>query len=94
MENWLLSQDVYVYKYDNCRCSEDTQSDWIELSNFNIKLKDRAYSRMCGTLSDRRTAQSDGNFFRVTFVSNDVYDATGFQAKYKCTDIVEGITVN
>ncbi len=42
-------------------------------------------NRFCGTKeeSKRKTVKSDGNFFRVTFKSNDVYDATGFEAFYQ-----------
>ena len=69
-----------------CRCTEDTQSDFVEFSNFNIKLKDRKMTRFCGTREDDKTkkeVKSDGNFFRVTFKSNDVYDSTGFEAFYQ-----------
>ena len=67
------------------RCVEDTQSDFVEFSNFNVKLKDRKMDRYCGTMEDsrRKTVKSDGNFFRVTFKSNNVYDATGFEAFYQ-----------
>lgn len=67
------------------RCVEDTQSDYVEFSNFNIKLKDRKMARLCGTKEEhqKKEVKSDGNFFRVTFKSNDVYDATGFQAFYQ-----------
>ena len=42
-------------------------------------------NRFCGTKeeSKKKTVNSDGNFFRVTFKSNDVYDATGFEAFYQ-----------
>jgi hypothetical protein len=32
--------------------------------------------------SGAKSIRSDGNFFRVTFQSNDIYDATGFLATY------------
>ena len=71
--------------YKIYRCVEDTQSDYVEFSNFNVELKDRKMSRFCGTKeeSKKKTVNSDGNFFRVTFKSNDVYDATGFEAFYQ-----------
>jgi len=53
-------------------CTEDTQSDFVEFSNFNIKLKDRKMTRFCGTREDdknKKEVKSDGNFFRVTFKS-------------------------
>ena len=44
---------------------------------------------MCGTVTDKKKkkiADSDGNFFRVTFHSDEVYDATGFKAVYEFRD--------
>ena len=68
-----------------CSCGEDTQSDYVEFSNFNVELMDRKMRRMCGTKSSdvRNDVTSDGNFFRVTFKSNDAYDATGFESFYQ-----------
>jgi len=66
-------------------CGEDTQSDYVEFSNFNVELMDRKMRRKCGKKSSnvRNFVESDGNFFRVTFKSNDAYDATGFEAFYQ-----------
>ena len=59
----------------------------MEFSNFNIDLTDRKMDRFCGTKEQnsqkKNAVNSDGNFFRVTFKSNDVYDATGFEAFYQ-----------
>ena len=57
----------------------------MEFSNFNVQLMDRKMRRMCGAKSSsaRHAVTSDGNFFRVTFKSNDAYDATGFTALYQ-----------
>ena len=76
----------------HCRCTETTQSDYVEFSNFNIKLKDRKMYRFCGTEEEnqKKTVHSDGNFFRVTFKSNDIYDATGFEAFYQFMKQEEG----
>ena len=69
-------------------CLPNTHSDFIELSNFNVPLSDRKLMPLCGNNRDplisprMTTVTSDGNFFRVTFKSNDVYDATGFNATY------------
>ena len=75
------------------RCAADTDSDYVELSNFNVEVVDRKMSRLCGTTSSptsnslpqgvSNVYRSDSSFFRVTFYSNDVYDATGFQASYQ-----------
>ena len=74
------------------RCDAETESDYVELSNFNVELVDRKMSRLCGTTSSSINAslppgvnslyRSDSSFFRVTFYSNDVFDATGFQATF------------
>ena len=67
------------------RCLETTQSDYVEFSNFNIKLVDRKMNRLCGAKDEHihKDAISDGNFFRVTFKSNNEFDATGFEAFYQ-----------
>jgi len=88
------------------RCQEETKSDFVEFSNFNINVHDRKMERFCGRSEsevvgfnlnkeedfkfqvaddERRSIRSDGNFFRVTFHSNAVYDASGFSAIYKFT---------
>lgn len=73
------------YRIRACSCGEETQSDYVEFSNFNVELMDRKMRRKCGTKSSnmRNAVTSDGNFFRVTFKSNDAYDATGFEAFYQ-----------
>ena len=42
-------------------------------------------SRFCGQKMEqqKKEVHSDGNFFRVTFKSNDIYDATGFESFYQ-----------
>lgn len=58
----------------------------MEMSNFNLYMSDRKLGRMCGKdwqQRNDRTFMSDNNFFRVTFKSNNVYDATGFSAFYQ-----------
>lgn len=68
-------------------CGPETLSDSIELSNFDAPLSDRKLLPLCGSNIDapRRHHKylSDGSFFRVTFRSNDRYDATGFRASYR-----------
>ena len=67
------------------RCDEESQSDFVEFSNFNVKLIDRKMNRLCGAkaMTVKNNVNSDGNFFRVTFKSNVIYDATGFEAFYQ-----------
>lgn len=64
------------------RCLESSQSDYIEFSNFNVPLTDRKMPRLCGAGSSY-SILSDGTFFRVTFVSNDIFDGTGFSGRYE-----------
>lgn len=66
-----------------CSCLEETQSDYVEFSNFNIHLIDRKMKRLCGSDHQQIVVHSDGSFFRVTFRSNDVYESTGFKAAYQ-----------
>jgi len=75
----IIFQDVRF------RCLEKTRSDYVEFSNFNIQLIDRKMKRFCGEKHQHfvSTVSSDGSFFRVTFRSNDVFEATGFEAFYQ-----------
>ena len=101
MELLLISlsyRNILHFPYDQtfmiisnftCSCNDETQSDWVTFSNYEIGTKDRRYNPLCGTVNDKKkkhVADSDGNFFRVTFHSNDVYDATGFKAVYEFKD--------
>ena len=63
------------------RCSDDTESDYIEFSNFRVP--DRKMTRYCDIQKPPSMFKSDGEFFRVTFRSNAVFDATGFEAIYQ-----------
>ena len=76
-------------------CNKASQSDFVEFSNFNVELMDRKMARYCGTTDNlpRRTVSSDSNFFRVTFHSNNVYDATGFEAFYQFRRVEGNIEV-
>jgi len=67
------------------RCLEETESDYVTFSNFNVDLIDRKMSPLCGNdvITGKTYVVSDGNFFRVTFWSNGVYDAVGFSAYYQ-----------
>ena len=60
-------------------CTSVTASDYVEFSNH--RSADRKIPRHCGLLKPK-TVESEGNFFRVTFKSNDRFDGTGFQAVY------------
>ncbi|XP_065073281.1 suppressor of lurcher protein 1 [Ochlerotatus camptorhynchus] len=60
-------------------CDEDSASDYVEFSNFITR--DRKFLMYCGLRRDL-IVRSDGRFFRVTMVSNDRLDGTGFRALY------------
>ncbi|KAK6628449.1 hypothetical protein RUM43_002263 [Polyplax serrata] len=68
-------------------CEAISASDYVEFSNY--MARDRKYSRYCGQLKPF-LVQSDREFFRVTFRSNDRLDGTGFKAFYQFAGEVEG----
>ena len=87
-ESYTISIGTKFY-FNLHRCSEETQSDWVTFSNYQIGIDDRRYEHLCGQVTDKKKkkiADSDGNFFRVTFHSDEVYDATGFKAVYEFRD--------
>lgn len=65
------------------KCEEETKSDYVAFSNF-FTTRDRKMDRYCGLRTGKNnTVKSDGEFFKVTFKSNGIYDAHGFQAQYR-----------
>ena len=58
----------------------ETSSDYVEFSNY--KSIDRKIPRHCG-LKKPKIIESEGDFFRVTFKSNDRFDGTGFEAFFQ-----------
>ena len=71
-------------------CDEDSHSDFVEFSNY--MPVDRKFDRQCGTIKDLKM-KSDRKFFRVTFRSNDRYDATGFHATYQFNKVANHLTI-
>ncbi|CAK9295177.1 unnamed protein product [Gordionus sp. m RMFG-2023] len=61
-------------------CIGNSESDYLELSNY--RSVDRKFPRYCGG-NKPTTIESDNNFFRITFKSNSLFDATGFEAHYQ-----------
>ncbi|CAH0559455.1 unnamed protein product [Brassicogethes aeneus] len=70
-------------------CEAISASDYVEFSNF--LTRDKKYSRHCGQ-SKEFDIESDRQFFRVTFRSNDRLDAIGFNATYHFMNEVETYT--
>ncbi|CAG7721938.1 unnamed protein product [Allacma fusca] len=71
-------------------CDEESHSDYVEFSNY--MPVDRKFDRQCGTIKDLKM-KSDRKFFRVTFRSNDRYDATGFHATYQFNNVANHLTI-
>lgn len=55
-------------------------SDYVEFSNY--MTEDNRFGRYCGQMKEFHV-ESDRNFFKVTFRSNDRLDGTGFKAIYQ-----------
>jgi len=66
-------------------CDDDTQSDYLEFSNFQ-NAHDKKLQRYCGTSQPLNVLQnpviSEGSFMQMSFVSNGVTDGTGFEATF------------
>ncbi|KAH7948095.1 hypothetical protein HPB52_018458 [Rhipicephalus sanguineus] len=71
-------------------CLSDTASDYVEFSNF--RTVDRKIPRHCGNLRPTKI-ESDADFFRVSFKSNDKFDGTGFEAFYQFRNNPDPFTV-
>ncbi|XP_042900204.1 suppressor of lurcher protein 1 isoform X1 [Parasteatoda tepidariorum] len=71
-------------------CLSETASDYVEFSNY--KTVDRKLARHCG-IQKPKLIESDADFFRVVFSSNDKFDATGFEAFYQFRKQVDPFTV-
>lgn len=67
--------------FNSSRCDGHDNSDFVEFSNF-LHTGDRKMHRYCGNRPSYEPVISDGAFFKVTFVSNEKYDAEGFKAIY------------
>lgn len=75
---FLLSKK---YSYiSHFRCEAVSASDYVEFSNY--MTEDSRYGRYCGRMKEFHV-ESERNFFKVTFRSNDRLDGTGFKAMYQ-----------
>ncbi|CAH0723631.1 unnamed protein product, partial [Brenthis ino] len=61
-------------------CEAVSASDYVEFSNY--MTEDSRYGRYCGRMKEFHV-ESERNFFKVTFRSNDRLDGTGFKAMYQ-----------
>ncbi|XP_022241533.1 dorsal-ventral patterning tolloid-like protein 1 [Limulus polyphemus] len=64
-------------------CTEETASDYVEFSSKRSAVFKLA--RHCG-LNKPKTIESEGDFFLVTFRSNNQFDGMGFKAFYQFTN--------
>lgn len=77
----MIPTTCFVNKKFICfRCEAVSASDYVEFSNYMIE--DNRYGRYCGQMKEFHV-ESDRNFFKVTFRSNDRLDGTGFKAIYQ-----------
>lgn len=62
-------------------CTEDTESDYIFYDN----------KRFCGDKVEfMENITKKSNYFKIKFVTNDVYDAMGFLASYRFENLQDG----
>lgn len=67
------------------QCEDSTHSDYVLFSNY--KTVDRTNKRFCGANTPLKgPVQSESNYFRMVFFTNDIFDATGFYAHYQFLD--------
>ena len=62
----------------------------MEFSNF-IHGGDRQFEPFCGNRPSYPPIKSDSSFFRVTFTSNNKFDANGFKARYRFIEGKESV---
>ena len=83
--------DVYV----TYRCEDETQSDYVSVTSHQV-TDDNVTSgkRMCGAqYTDVEQVRSETNHLYIEFRSNEVFDATGFEAVYQFCSPVHGTTI-
>lgn len=68
------------------RCEASSASDYVEFSNH--MTEDTRFGRYCGLMKEFHV-ESERNFFKVTFRSNDRLDGTGFKAIYQFLEITD-----
>lgn len=68
------------------RCEAVSASDYVEFSNY--MTEDNRYGRYCGQMKEFHV-ESERNFFKVTFRSNDRLDGTGFKAIYQFLEVTD-----
>ncbi|KAK3098030.1 hypothetical protein FSP39_015488 [Pinctada imbricata] len=67
--------------YGSCE-DEVEKSDYVAYSNFR-DAADKGSKRLCGKMRSTHTLISDGAYFRIEFVTNEVYQGRGFKGRYE-----------
>lgn len=67
-------------------CEAVSASDYVEFSNY--MTEDSRFGRHCGQWKEFHV-ESERNFFKVTFRSNDRLDGTGFKAMYQFLEVTD-----
>jgi len=86
---------TYLRTTTTCRCEEETESDYVSVTSHHVTNQDHVTSgkRMCGAnakYTDLEQFRSNSSVLYVQFRSNDVFDATGFEAIYQFYSPVQG----
>ncbi|KAL1419251.1 hypothetical protein MTO96_005345 [Rhipicephalus appendiculatus] len=71
-------------------CTAETASDYVEFSS--ARRADHKIPRHCG-MQKPPNIESEGEFFRVTFRTNDRFDGTGFSAQYQFRSVIDPYTI-
>lgn len=87
-----IATELFFLLFYYYRCEEDWD-DYVELSN-HMPMEDPKYRRLCGREPLRPfSVRSDGQFFRLSFKSNDRYDGLGFHGRFQFTDKINQMTI-
>ncbi|XP_075750964.1 suppressor of lurcher protein 1-like [Rhipicephalus microplus] len=71
-------------------CTAETASDYVEFSS--ARRAHHKIPRHCG-MQKPPNIESEGEFFRVTFRTNDRFDGTGFSAQYQFRSVIDPYTI-
>ncbi|XP_058123035.1 cubilin homolog [Anopheles ziemanni] len=70
-------KDWAIHKSDNC------SGDSLKVYDGNVRAIDKLLLTVCGSESNITTVSTTGNELLVTFQSDEMYEAKGFQASYQ-----------
>lgn len=76
----------FLFNSQFSSCEAVSASDYVEFSN--SMTEDSRFGRYCGQMKEFHV-ESDRNFFKVTFRSNDRLDGTGFKAIFQFLEVTD-----